>query len=243
MKCPACRKTLKEIVYENEKINICPYCGGMWFDNGKMQRVIDSLLAKNQSDYQQALKESYRDKIIGINKRTQIKRKCPRCSVDMQVFNYSYDSNIFLDKCPKCSGIWTDKGELKAVLRYIKGNEDIANYAKELIKTFGNHQRCSRIKTVSGIAAILIALLYLAIAVLFEGTEEFLKVLLFLILPLICIFRGEELGETTGIRFVPTLFSPVVSKPTPGIILVIIGWIWLLLPAVIAIILALTANM
>ena len=38
----------------------------------------------------------------------------------MKEFNFAYDSNIFLDKCPRCGGIWTDAGEILKVAEHLK---------------------------------------------------------------------------------------------------------------------------
>jgi Zn-finger nucleic acid-binding protein len=49
---------------------------------------------------------------------------CPQCSVAMRQFNYAYDSNIFLDKCPQCEGIWADAGEMIQVAKHLKFDKD-----------------------------------------------------------------------------------------------------------------------
>ncbi len=40
----------------------------------------------------------------------------------MRKFNYSYDSNIIMDRCRICSGVWTDEGEAYQAAIYNKGN-------------------------------------------------------------------------------------------------------------------------
>ena len=35
---------------------------------------------------------------------------CPICKIDMKTFMIS---QIEIDKCPKCEGVWLDKGELE----------------------------------------------------------------------------------------------------------------------------------
>jgi Zn-finger nucleic acid-binding protein len=49
-------------------------------------------------------------------------RLCPRCRKPMRKFNFAYDSNIILDRCPSCGGIWADRGEVFQMATYIKGN-------------------------------------------------------------------------------------------------------------------------
>ena len=36
--------------------------------------------------------------------------KCPLCNLDMRSFMVQ---NVEIDKCPKCEGIWLDRGELE----------------------------------------------------------------------------------------------------------------------------------
>lgn len=38
---------------------------------------------------------------------------CPRCGVALAARDYH---GVTIDECPRCAGIWLDKGELKAVL-------------------------------------------------------------------------------------------------------------------------------
>jgi len=224
--CPVCHKKLKTITYENQKIDLCLKCGGIWFDKDELLEVINSLLSKNKID-PQAVKESYRDKIIDLDKIKQLQRKCPRCNVDMCLNNYSYDSNIIIDRCPTCNGIWTDKGEMQAVAKYIKGNPKIDSYAKALVGAISKHQKAGSNR--GKIIAVILSLIYLALALFFSDAEAFLKILAFLILPLACIFFGEELGGLTGVRF-RLAFSPMVTRPTPGAFVVFGGWMLLLLP-------------
>jgi membrane associated rhomboid family serine protease len=40
----------------------------------------------------------------------------------MKKINYAYDSNIILDKCEKCNGIWTDHDEIMRLAIFRKGN-------------------------------------------------------------------------------------------------------------------------
>ncbi|HIJ66107.1 MAG TPA: rhomboid family intramembrane serine protease [Candidatus Hydrogenedentes bacterium] len=40
----------------------------------------------------------------------------------MRKFNYAYDSNVILDRCPSCSGIWADGGEIYRLASYNKGH-------------------------------------------------------------------------------------------------------------------------
>ena len=44
--------------------------------------------------------------------------ECPRCWVEMKVVEEEvFGPNIEIDICPKCNGIWLDRGELKKVIK------------------------------------------------------------------------------------------------------------------------------
>jgi len=39
MKCPKCGADLKEQAHDHVKVDVCPDCGGMWFDAGEMEMM------------------------------------------------------------------------------------------------------------------------------------------------------------------------------------------------------------
>jgi uncharacterized protein len=236
MNCPVCNENLKTVNYENQEVDICLKCGGMWFDEGVLPKVVDGLLFKNEIDFQ-TVKEAYRkNKVVGIDKNKELQRKCPRCNVDMNLINYFYDSNIIIDGCPSCNGIWTDEGEVQAIAKYMKGNPDIDSTAKALAEDCAEYQQtgCNKGK----IAAVILSLLYLGGAFFYAGYQGFFRMLQFLILPLAFIFFGEAFGGLTGVTFRATLFAPVVTRPTPGVFVVLGGWALLLLPIVLGMLIA-----
>lgn len=57
---------------------------------------------------------------------------CPKHNVTMQRRNMEvFGPDIYIDICPKCSGIWLDKGELQKILR----NKKVANHLTKDIGT------------------------------------------------------------------------------------------------------------
>ena len=40
MKCSGCNSPLKEVDYHKEKVDICPECGGSFFDQGELEHII-----------------------------------------------------------------------------------------------------------------------------------------------------------------------------------------------------------
>ena len=78
------------------------------------------------------------------------------------------------------------------------------------------------------IISLLIALVYLIVAFISGGSETLLQILVFLLLPLGVIWFGDELGGYTG-RLIRLHY--VVSS-SPGYLVRFMGWVLLLLPAI-----------
>jgi Zn-finger nucleic acid-binding protein len=237
IKCPVCNKSLKTITYEKQEVDVCQTCGGIWFDKGELLEVISNLLFKDKVEFE-SIGKAYKKKAVASKDLNPSQRCCPRCKVCLESFNYSYDSNVFLDRCPSCLGIWADSGEVKRIAKYIKGNPEMNKFAEALASEL---KKTSKLSSKKGkIAAVIISLLYLTAFSLLGGLEGFLRILMFLVLPLACIFFGEELGSLTGIRFALGFCRPVVTKSTPGFLVVLGGWIVLLLPLFVLICFAIT---
>jgi Zn-finger nucleic acid-binding protein len=230
MNCPKCNIPLNNIQYEYQDLDTCKKCGGVWFDKGELLAVVDSMILKFKVD-DQSVKEVFKGS-SGIRELQQNNRTCPKCHVGMRTFNYCHDSNVFLDKCSSCEGIWADRGELKAVAQHIKGNPTMDNYAKALIHTLNKYPQKSK---ASIFTALAVSICYLVVAS-FKSGETVIKTLMFLVLPLACIHFGEELGGMTGVRFRLTFAAPIITKPTPGVFIVFMGWFLLMLPLVIGVI-------
>ena len=165
----------------------------------------------------------------------KLKKFCPRCGILTEMFNYCYDSNIFLDKCPSCHGLWADKGELERVAQHLKGNPVVNKYmesmASELRKT-GKQSVVSRLlqsRLLSGI----VALLYLGAAIFLGNSQIIFRMVVFLILPLACIWFSDTMGGYRGFLLFP---RPAITKRTPGFFVALVGWMLLLTPLAIVIV-------
>jgi hypothetical protein len=86
--------------------------------------------------------------------------------------------------------------------------------------------------SISKILSLVVAGIYLAVpllAYLIEKDEEALKAFIviigFLVLPLACIWFGDEMGDWGG-----TMRLRAITSSSPGIFVVVMGWVILLLP-------------
>lgn len=120
MICPACESGLKPHKYRGLLIDVCRQCGGIWFDPGEMKEYIEFMI-EDHDDIPNAKIEIGKE-IEATGDETGLAKGCPRCDVAMTEFNYAYDSNIMLDRCPSCGGVWTDGEEAHKLAIHRKGN-------------------------------------------------------------------------------------------------------------------------
>lgn len=81
------------------------------------------------------------------------------------------------------------------------------------------------------IISLVLSIIYLIVAYISGGGEFFIIGLGFLVIPLFCIWFGDELG-----RYIGFAGRGYITKESPGVIVKFMGWVLLLLPAIIAII-------
>lgn len=79
--------------------------------------------------------------------------------------------------------------------------------------------------TIGKILSLLLAAAYLIAAFTSATPENGLRVLLFLLLPMACIWFSEELGEFTG-----NWGGQHIDQKSPGCLLAFSGWVMLLMP-------------
>lgn len=236
MKCPACQADLSPYSHGGQTIEACPECQGVWFDPEELSIVAKEMIQEGVVADQNA-KDAY------FVKRTetdgdQSTKLCPRCNVPTSVFNYSYDSNVFLNRCPTCDGLWADAGELVRVAKYLKGNPAVNRYAETLAKDLATRREESTISRLlkSRLLSGMVALLYLGGSIVAGDPETIWKVAMFLILPLACIWFSDAMGGYKGFNFAT---RPAITRRTPGIFVAFGGWLVLLCPLVLALIHAL----
>lgn len=130
MKCPQCDIGLEQTLLADVEIDYCPRCYGLWFEENELQ------WAQNKKD--QELKwldidlwkheEEFHVDVGG--------KLCPVDRLPLYEVRYG-DSDIQVDVCSVCHGIWLDRGEFKEVIEYLKEKgeyEVLHNYAKNLFE-------------------------------------------------------------------------------------------------------------
>lgn len=104
LSCSHCHHHLLEpIHYENIEIDACMHCGGLWFDRNELDQVVRA--------YDPNYQEEPIIKTLGQRIDTSSK-KCPHCKELLVTYQFKQGSDLKIDICESCSGIWLDKGEL-----------------------------------------------------------------------------------------------------------------------------------
>ena len=136
MRCPGCDSSLLTVDYEGVTIESCGTCGGEWLDAEELGHIVRIREEHFSEEERQAIDSAARIPGVPVE---EIERDimCPKCGVNTGPINYGADTGIIIDRCPQCSGIWVDSGELEKIQMLVenwKDNlpEDLRRYGPRL---------------------------------------------------------------------------------------------------------------
>ncbi|MFH1392457.1 MAG: zf-TFIIB domain-containing protein [bacterium] len=128
--CPNCnQEILKKISFYKNQVDKCDKCKGIWFDYDELRKVKD--------DKDEFLKWLDID-IWRKKKKLRVfssTRKCPNCRKNLYEVKYG-ESNIKVDICNSCKGVWLDHGEFGKIIDYLKkvvNTETLSKYFKHAL--------------------------------------------------------------------------------------------------------------
>lgn len=119
MQCPRDRSVLVNENYEGDvHVDRCPSCNGVWLQRGELEAIQETL----ERDYSAELR---RIDVVALayeqaRQAAQPPIACPSCGSSVQAEEYGYCSQILVDRCGTCGGIWLDSGELQALERFFE---------------------------------------------------------------------------------------------------------------------------
>ena len=155
MICPSCQSSLSfENVYYC-KIYPCTRCDGIWLSAEIFPRLASILAVQVEKSDHDYLK-LFKPRQVALPDSESRPRLCPECQAAMKEFNFAYDSNIFLDRCPKCGGIWTDAGEILKVAEHLKMDPRIYEVGQGLIGEDDVTRDIRRVETFMKIVSIIV---------------------------------------------------------------------------------------
>jgi len=122
MICPRCGKELVTSEIEDQTVETCQACKGMWLEKNQL----NSLLLEIGGDVESCSVDDkpHSDKYPPVT--------CPRCGdVTMRKINFLDYSDIILDYCEKCGGFWLDRDELVKMKDYIRSVEEGSHHVRD----------------------------------------------------------------------------------------------------------------
>ena len=132
MQCPVCKSLLRREKVQYVEFDICGDCCGIWVSGEQFRALAAKVAADGQ--VQSSAKLSFEPrKVITLSADNPAARNCPKCREPMREFNYAYDSNVFLDRCGQCKGIWLDPNEIIDIAAHIQYNPKIDAIGKGLV--------------------------------------------------------------------------------------------------------------
>lgn len=119
--CPACQSPLKRYRIGKLEFEGCPECRGMFLDEGELRKLKDwsrdaSLRSLCWMD----------DEVEAIEKTGAVvsKRLCPKCDRQAMLTTNFGESDVLIDYCTGCHGIWLDEDELDALVKHLYSKLD-----------------------------------------------------------------------------------------------------------------------
>lgn len=104
--CPDCNVSLASRDFYGINVDTCPKCAGIFFDDGEVAEV-KALGLSAMDELEAAVLPT-----VTIDATEDRLRRCSACGTLMDKFRYMYNSNVVLDECGQCGGIWVQDGEL-----------------------------------------------------------------------------------------------------------------------------------
>ncbi len=119
MHCPMCHMPLNAIEAAGIELDQCESCHGIWFDKNELLPFIDFIM-KSQTDigFADYQTDTLRYSVPGGDEPIF---SCPVCDSEMTKFNYAVDSDVILDRCPECGGLWVETPEIRELARFLEG--------------------------------------------------------------------------------------------------------------------------
>lgn len=132
MPCPNCKIELEKAILHNVEIDYCPKCLGIFFEEDELRWAKDAT-DKNLNWLDIDLwKDETKFKISRVGKL------CPYCRLPLYEVKYS-KSQVEVDVCNLCHGIWLDRDEFKKIIRYLKEEgafRVLQKYTKNILQEF-----------------------------------------------------------------------------------------------------------
>jgi Zn-finger nucleic acid-binding protein len=115
MKCPKDGTPLETARYEADvHVDRCPACRGTWLEAGELERIQRSR-ERDHAELLARMPDYGYDAIALAAAKADQARGCPKCGALLERREYGYCSQVSIDVCARCAGIWLDHREVEAL--------------------------------------------------------------------------------------------------------------------------------
>ena len=123
--CPKCKKpTLSNFnTSEGVVVDFCGQCFGIWFDKDELANYIE--LSKDIPEIKEMKKQARKTGLA-----------CPKCKGTLEELPFSSQTDILVDRCESCGGIFFDAGEIVEAEKASAALETLEDRMKTVVKRF-----------------------------------------------------------------------------------------------------------
>jgi len=105
--CPKCLQEMFRARHGGTEVDLCSGCHGLWLDRSELASITCRPVD---------LPESQPPAVTSFH--------CPRCGSLLQERAYCGRSDILIECCSKCGGIYLDRGEMVMIRDIAKGTKE-----------------------------------------------------------------------------------------------------------------------
>lgn len=102
-RCGKCGGPFNALFLDGMIVDRCTSCRGAWLDAGEVDRIIGHGTSEAETLLDEKPQRAPLDRLIG---------SCPTCRIGLSAYEVP-DQPAALEVCPRCFGMWFDRGELR----------------------------------------------------------------------------------------------------------------------------------
>lgn len=86
----------------------------MWLDEGELEEI-EEIVGHDYTSELSRIPDFIGNAFEMARQLNSRDISCPACGSPTESTEYAYCSQVVINRCPKCGGVWLDKGELEAI--------------------------------------------------------------------------------------------------------------------------------
>lgn len=124
-RCPACAAQLDRYSIDGMEFEGCPKCHGMWLARDELRKLKNKVNDGQLHWLNSEVDHLEKARVVSSS------RLCPKCPTSQLVSVVFGGSSVVIDYCPKCHGLWLDRGEFDSIVKHL--HDEAVNAPKETI--------------------------------------------------------------------------------------------------------------